>query len=218
MKKNLTEIIILALLVIPFAAALIFWDDLPSQMAIHFNFKGEADIYGSKVVGLLMLPLVNILIYTILKFLPAIFINKGQFGLFAKRLSIIRLVVHCFITALYIAVLLYTLNHQSNILLFIAYGILMVLLITGNYLNNIKPNYFMGIRTPWTLQNAEVWRKTHHLTSRLWVTASLLMMCIIPFVPQVQVSVLLLVYFIIIAIPPFVYSYIIYKKQSPTKS
>jgi uncharacterized membrane protein len=212
MKKNLTEIIILVLLAIPFAVAFIFWDDLPSQMAIHFNFKGEADAYGSKAAGLLMLPLVNLLIYAIFKFLPGMFMNKGQFGLFANRLNIIRLVVHCFITALYIAILLYTLNHQNNILLFIAYGILTVLLVTGNYLNNIKPNYFMGIRTPWTLQNAEVWRKTHHLTSRLWVAASLVMMCIIPFVSQAQVPVLLLIYFIIIAVPPFIYSYIIYKK------
>jgi uncharacterized membrane protein len=212
MKKNLTEIIILVLLAIPFAVAFIFWDNLPSQMAIHFNFKGEADGYGSKAVGLLMLPLVNLLIYAIFKFLPKIFMNKGQFGLFANRLNIIRLVVHCFITALYIAILLYTLNHQNNILLFIAYGIVTVLLVTGNYLNNIKPNYFMGIRTPWTMKNADVWRKTHHLTSWLWVAASLLMMCIIPFVSQVQVSVLLLVYFIIITVPPFVYSYVIYKK------
>ncbi len=216
MKKNLTEIIILVLLAIPFIVAFIFWDELPNQMAIHFNFKGKADGYGSKAVGLLMLPLVNILIYVIFKFLPKLFMPKEQLCLFANRLNVIRLVVHCFITALYIAILLYTLNHQNNILLFIAYGILTVLLVTGNYLNNIKPNYFMGIRTPWTLQNAEVWRKTHHLTSRLWVAASLVMMCIIPFVSQAQVSVLLLIYFIIIAVPPFIYSYIIYKKTITT--
>jgi uncharacterized membrane protein len=216
MKKNLTEIVILILLVIPFAAAFIFWKDLPAQIAIQFNFNGEPNTYVSKPAGAFLLPAINVLIYFLLKFFPQLTMPKEKFTLFAGRVTVVRILLHCFITALYIATLLYAMHHQPNILHFIAYGVLTLLLITGNYLNNIKPNYFMGIRTPWTLQNAEVWRKTHHLTSRLWVAASLVMMCIIPFVSQAQVSVLLLIYFIIIAVPPFIYSYIIYKKTITT--
>jgi uncharacterized membrane protein len=212
MKKNTTEIIILLVLAIPFIAAFIFWDKLPNQMAIHFNFNGEADGFSSKPFGLLMLPVFNVLIWLLLKFLPKIIMPQQQFDLFSKRYVVIRLLVHSFIMALYLAILMYTLQHRTNIILFIAYGILVLLLVIGNYLNNIKPNNFIGVRTPWTMKNAEVWRKTHHLTSRLWVAASLLMMCIIPFVTELQVSVLLIAYFIIITIPPIIYSYIIYKK------
>lgn len=212
MKKNTTEIIILIVLVIPFIAAFIFWDKLPNQMAIHFNFNGQADGFSNKPFGLLMLPVFNVLIWLLLKFLPKIIMHRQQFDLFSKRYTVIRLLVHSFITALYLAILMYTLQHRSNIILFIAYGILVLLLVTGNYLNNIKPNNFIGVRTPWTMKNAEVWRKTHHLTSRLWVAASLLMICIIPFVTELQVSVLLIAYLIIITILPIIYSYIIYKK------
>lgn len=217
MKKNITELIIWIVLAIPFIAALIFWDKLPDRMAIHFNFNGDADSFGNKPLGILMLPVINLLIWLLLKFLPKVIMTQQQFYLFSKRYNIIRLLVHSFITALYLIILLYTLQHKINVLLFIGYGILILLLVTGNYLNNIKPNNFIGIKTPWTLKNADVWRKTHHLTSRLWVIASLIMMCIIPFVSELLLGKLLIAYFIAIAIPPFIYSYIIFKKQSPLK-
>ena len=208
----MTELIIWIVLIIPFIAALTYWDKLPDRVAIHFNFKGEADGFGNKPMGILILPVINLLIWVLLKFLPKFIMTQLQFNLFSKRYNIIRLLVHSFISALYLVILLYTLQHKTNVLLFIAYGILILLLVTGNYLNNIKTNNFIGIRTPWTMKNVDVWRKTHHLTSRLWVAASLIMMCIIPFVTELQVSVLLIAYFIIITIPPIIYSYIIYKK------
>lgn len=212
MKKQTTEISILALLVIPFAAAAVFWSRLPARMAVHFNFEGAPDAYGGKPFGLLLLPCINLLLYFILKYLPAMMATGEQFALLEKRLDAMRLAIHGFITILYLVILLYTLQQKVNVMLFIAYSIVLLMLITGNYLNNIKPNNFMGVRTPWTMKNPEVWRKTHHLTSRLWVIASLIVMCIIPFLPQLQVARLLLFYFIIIALPPVIYSWIIYKK------
>ncbi|MBC7511784.1 MAG: SdpI family protein [Ferruginibacter sp.] len=212
MKKNMTELIIWIVLGIPFIAAFIFWDKLPDRMAIHFNFSGDADGFGNKLPGILMLPVINLLVWLLLKFLPKFMMTQQQFDLFSKRYNIIRLLVHSFITALYLVILMYTLQYNTNVLLFIAYGISILLLVTGNYLNNIKPNNFIGIKTPWTLKNADVWRKTHHFTSRLWVAASLIIMCIIPFVSQLLLAKLLIAYFIIITIPPFIYSYIISKK------
>jgi uncharacterized membrane protein len=216
MKRNTTELIILIMLAIPFIAAFIFWDKLPNRMAIHFNFNGEADGFGNKPMGLLTLPVINVLIWALLKFLPKFIMSQTQFDLVSKRYNIIRLLVHSFITALYLVILMYTLQYKTNVLLFLAYGISILLLVTGNYLNNIKPNNFIGIRTPWTMKNTEVWRKTHYVTSRLWVTASLVLMCIIPFVSELLLAKLLVVYFIIIAIPPFIYSYIIFKKTVTT--
>lgn len=212
MKKNITELIIGIVLVTPFVAAFIFWDKLPDRMAIHFNFNGEADGFGNKTLGILLLPVINLLIWLLLKLLPKFIRPQQQFDFFSKRYNIIRLLVHSFITALYLVILMYTLQYRTNVLLFIAYGISILLLATGNYLNNIKPNNFIGIKTPWTLKNADVWRKTHYLTSRLWVAASLIMMFTIPFVSQLLLAKLLIAYFITIAIPPFIYSYIISKK------
>ena len=143
----MTELIIWIVLAIPFIAAVIFWDKLPDRMAIHFNFKGEADGFGNKPVGILMLPVINLLIWVLLKFLPKFIVTAQQFNLFSKRYNIIRLVLHCFITSLYLVIFLYTLQHNINVLLLIAYGILILLLVTGNYLNNIKPNNFIGIRS-----------------------------------------------------------------------
>lgn len=212
MKKQTAEIIILILVAIPFIAAVIFWQQLPNQMAVHFNFKGAVDRYGGKAEGLLLLPCVNLLVYAVLKFLPKKMATLEQFALLEKRLNVLRLAVHAFITVLYLVILLYSLHRQVNVLLFIAYGIVLLMLVAGNYINNIKPNHFIGVRTPWTMKNGEVWRKTHHLASRLWVTASLIVMCVIPFLSQLQVSTLMLCYFMTIALLPVIYSWVIYKK------
>ena len=217
MKKQTKEIIIALVVALPFVAAAIFWKQLPGQMAVHFNFKGAADSYGSKPEGLLLLPSINLLVYILLKFLPKLMASPTQFELLEKRLDTLRLAIHCFLAALYLVILRYTLQHGVNVLLFIAYGILLLMLITGNSLNNIKPNHFMGVRTPWTMKNPEVWRKTHYMTSRLWVTVSLVVMCIIPFLSQLQVAIALLFYFTIITIPPLLYSWIIYKKITAFK-
>ncbi len=212
MKKNNTEIIILILVIIPFLAAAFFWERLPDRLAIHFNTDGNANGFGSKAVGLLFLPVLNVLVYFLLKFLPQLTKSKETLEQLSRRYNSVRLLIHCFITALYLIIVLYTLEQKLNVLLFLAYGILILLLVTGNYLNNLKPNNFFGIRTVWTMRNDEVWRKTHHFTSRLWVLASLLVMMILPFLSQLLLSRILILYFIVIAIPPIIYSYVLSKK------
>jgi len=51
-------------------------------------------------------------------------------------------------------------------------GVFLALL--GNYFQTVRPNYFIGIRTPWTLENEQVWKKTHHLGGRLWMVGGIL--------------------------------------------
>lgn len=213
MKKNAAELLIVLILAIPFIAAAFFWNRLPNRMAIHFNLEGQADGYGSKFTGLLLLPVVNVGIYLLMRFLPKQMTQASRFNQLEKRLVMIRLVLHTFVSALYLVIMWYTLHHAVNILLFLAYGVLAILLVAGNYLNNIKPNHFMGVRTPWTMKNDEVWRKTHFLTSRLWVAGALIMMCVLPFLSQLQATTVLLVYLTLICIIPVAYSWIIYKKS-----
>lgn len=87
--------------------------------------------------------------------------------------------------------------------------------IIGNYLPSVKPNYFIGIKTPWTLENEVVWKKTHQLAGRLWFPGGL-MIVILTFIindPKLM-HVIFLTVTGIIAIIPIVYSFIIFKKES----
>ena len=212
MKKNTTEMIIAIVLLIPFIVALVYWKQLPDRMAIHFNFHGNPDNYGNKPLGLLLLPLVNLFMYGVLKFIPRLMPASDRMAIPAARFAIIRLVLHGFLTALYLLIVMFTLHHNVNILLCIGYGISVVMLVTGNYLNNIKTNHFVGIRTRWTMKNPEVWKRTHHFAARFYVITSLVLMCLLPFLTDLQVSILLLTYIVAISVIPVSWSWFIAKK------
>ena len=81
-------------------------------------------------------------------------------------------------------------------------------MIIGNYLPKCKQNYTVGIKTPWTLNNEEVWNKTHKISGYLWVIGGF----IITISSFIGFESIMLVVLIIIAFVPIVYSYILYKK------
>ena len=109
--------------------------------------------------------------------------------------------------------IIYTANNQSMtnpdyIMLLI--GVLYIIL--GNYLKTIKPNYFIGIRTPWTLQNETVWKQTHKLAGVLWFIGGLIVVSSSLILEKQSNSTLFLVITGIISVIPIVYSYILFKK------
>ena len=85
--------------------------------------------------------------------------------------------------------------------------------VIGNYLPNLKPNYFAGLRLPWTLENADNWRKTHALAGKLWFAGGLFLAAICLFLPTVIAIITFFVVMTVITIIPCVYSYRLYKAQ-----
>lgn len=84
----------------------------------------------------------------------------------------------------------------------------------GNYFQALRPNYFVGIRTPWTLESEEVWKKTHYLGARLWVAGGLLMI-ILSFLIHKNTALLIAagaIFLIIVAIP-IIFSFMEFKRQ-----
>ena len=86
----------------------------------------------------------------------------------------------------------------------------------GNYMVNIKPNYFAGIRLPWTLSNDENWRKTHQLGGKLWFAGGMLIAVASFFLPGPQAFTFFISVIAIMVIIPLVYSYRLFKKHSNT--
>jgi uncharacterized membrane protein len=83
----------------------------------------------------------------------------------------------------------------------------------GNYMTTVKPNYFVGIRTPWTLQSDAVWRKTHQMGGR-WMVAGGLLSAVLVFVVPMPYTVGVVVGIILLStIIPVVYSYIYFRQE-----
>jgi uncharacterized membrane protein len=82
----------------------------------------------------------------------------------------------------------------------------------GNYFKVIKQNYFLGIKTPWTLESEEVWKLTHILAGKLWIVGGLLIVIFSLVIPEDINFYLFIIITAIITIVPIVYSYFIFRK------
>ncbi len=84
----------------------------------------------------------------------------------------------------------------------------------GNYFQTIRSNYFIGIRTPWTLENEQVWKKTHLLGGRIWMAGGLLIV-ILSFIITDNHSLMIafgILCFIMVIIP-VIFSYTEFRKE-----
>lgn len=174
MKSSFTkELPSLGFVALPFLYLLFIWNELPEKVPLHWNLKGEIDRFGSKAELILIPILLPLLIYVIFLIIPKID-PKNKLNQMGNKLDNLKLIstVIMSVMALYI---LYASKMQSfgNLtVLFLANGLLVFVL--GNYFKTIKPNYFIGIRTPWTLESEEVWKSTHILGGKLWFAAGIL--------------------------------------------
>lgn len=193
----------------------IVWNSIPETVAMHFNLKGEVDRYGSKnelITMTLILTVVNVAVYLLL---PQVYrIDPKRYAEENKsRLHRIAFAVSVFIAAV-LCLLIYTSVHENiNISgRFITAGVGLLLAVIGNYMYNIKPNYFAGIRLPWTLSNDENWRKTHLLGGKLMFGGGLLIAVISLFTSFLLSMIILFVIMSLVILITCIYSYNLYKR------
>ncbi len=199
------------ILIAPFIVSYFLWDKLPEEVPTHFNIKGEADDWGPRWINAFMLPGIGVGIYLLLLVLPLID-PKKKISNAQKPIAAIRIFTSIFFVVIYALVMTVSLDFEVNIAQYIYLGVGALFLITGNYINSVKPNYFIGIRTPWTLENPEVWKKTHRLGSKLWVVGGLLMMGVPFVISNDLLSGFTIGLVLILAGVPSVYSYFIFKR------
>jgi uncharacterized membrane protein len=161
----------------PLVYIIITWSNLTQQVAIHFNLNGEPDRFGNRndlLLLVLLITMLNMATYLLLRNIhhmaprwnsPS---NKPLFDRMAFAIS------------LFISIILFIIirgaikQDMISGMRFIFAGTGLLLCFTGNYMHTIKPNYFAGIRLPWTLGNEDNWRKTHLLGGKLFFAGGLL--------------------------------------------
>ncbi|MEG2832680.1 MAG: SdpI family protein [Ruthenibacterium sp.] len=175
MKKNRAVFWIWLLAILPVVATLFCYAHLPAQVPSHWNMQGDADGFAAPfdVMLLSFLPLVLALV---LQFLPYFDPKRKNYEKFSRAYSAVRLTLALFL-CLNHCLLLYNafypdVLHMDAILTALMGGMFCVL---GNFMPKFRHNYFVGIRTPWTLASAECWRRTHRFAGPLWVIAGVLL-------------------------------------------
>ncbi len=211
MKINIKKEWILWLLVLaPILYIVYIWNLLPEQIPTHWNYKNEIDAYSGKS-SIIIFPAISIGIYLLLLFVPLLDPKKANYDLFTGAYYGIRVGVLAFLDLLFISVMHATLSKSSAWMEYIPSAVCLLFAIIGYYMKGIKPNYFVGIRTPWTIESPEVWEKTHMMGSKLWLYGGLITFVLCLFTGKYSVFVLI-PSILILAFVPMIYSYLIYKK------
>jgi uncharacterized membrane protein len=165
------ELIQLALIAAMFVVAAVAWANVPDRIPVHWNLQGQVDGYGGRFIGLLLLPLVTLGLYGLLLFLPRLDPGYANYRAFAGAYNLIRISLVVFMAALYGVTVLAALGQPVDVGTLVTLGVGGLLVVLGNVMGKIRPNWFVGVRTPWTLSSKLSWNKTHRLAG--WVLIAL---------------------------------------------
>lgn len=202
---------IIAVVLLPFIYLAYIWNDLPEEVPLHWNIRGDVDKYGSKFELLLIPILLPLLVYLIFLIVPKID-PKNKIQKMGGKYQSLKAILTIFMSGLALFIM-YAANNESvknpNYIVLII-GLLFVFL--GNYFKTIKPNYFIGIKTPWTLENETVWKETHSLAGKMWFVGGLIIVFSSLILSKEANFTLFTVITVIIALVPVIYSYIFFKQ------
>lgn len=216
MSTSNTSIIVLALIAIAVVTGAVLWDKLPEQMASHWNANDEVDGYISRFWGVFLMPLVTLGMFGLFIFLPNIDPLKANIAQFRGIFNLFILFITVFMLYIHGLTLVWSLGYQDFKMSAAMLPILGLLFIfIGYMLRQAKRNFFIGIRTPWTLSSDTVWDKTHQLGSVLFMASGVLSIAgsffggttafWMLFVPLIGSTLIL-----------FVYSYLLYRSETKT--
>lgn len=211
MKIRKSEIIILGMLLLSFTISIYFYPQMPEEMASHWNVRGEVDDYISKFWGLFLMPFILVGLALLFIVIPRIDPLKANIEQFRRYYDGFIILFFVFMLSIYFWTVLWNLGIEisSNIIFPIGLGILFFY--CGILCENAKRNWFIGIKTPWTLSNEKVWDKTHKIGGKLFKIAGVITLVGVFF--QNYVIFFILVPVILVAVYTVVYSYIEYQKE-----
>ncbi len=212
MRKS--EIIVLGITLFSFIVGIYFYfyPQIPEKMASHWNAQGQVDGYMSKFWGLFLLPLILAGLALLFVAIPRMDPLKANIEEFRKYYDGFIILFLIFMLSIYFQVILWNVGIKisPNIILPIELGLLFFYI--GTLCENAKRNWFIGIRTPWTLSNERVWEKTHKIGGKLFKIAGIVAFVGIFF--QSYALFFILVPVILVAIYTIVYSYFEYQKET----
>ncbi len=214
MTTRTTTIVVLTMLVAATFAGLLLWNRLPEQMASHWNVNDQVDGYMSKFWGVFMLPLITLGMSALFLVVPSIDPLKANIAQFREVFNLFIVLIVAFMIYIHGLTLAWNLGYTSFKMsgaMLPAIGLLFIF--AGFMMRQAKRNFFIGIRTPWTLSSDTVWKETHRVGAVLFMISGVLAFIgglfggmtafWLMFIPVMGSTVFLLVY-----------SYVLYQRET----
>jgi len=211
-----TELVPLLFVTATVATVLCFYNRLPEKVASHWNFAGQIDGWTSNTFHGIFFPLLIIGLYALLLILPMIDPHQENYQKFISTYHIFKGLIIATLFVVYLTATLFNLGYQINVGITVATTVGFLMMIMGFYLRDIKENWFIGIRTPWTLSSHTVWEKTHKLGSWVFMAFGLIII-IAPYLPM-NLSIFLFVLGVLgVSLGTILYSYFLFSQEKKTK-
>ncbi len=172
MKKN--YLLILTIIGLSFIIGIYLYPKMPSKVAFHWNYKGEVDRYASKFWGLFLMPFLSTIMFVLFILIPKIDPLKNNIKKFESFFDTFVILFTLFLFYLYLLTIFWNLGRRFSLVLSVVPAFSLLFYYLGILLEKTHRNYFIGIRTPWTLSSDRVWNKTNRLGGKLFKIAAII--------------------------------------------
>ncbi|WP_049622438.1 SdpI family protein [Frateuria defendens] len=173
MKSPQALWISVAFVLIAAGAAVWLYPALPAQVPTHWDLHGRIDGYHARQWAVVFAPLLIALLALMARVLPALAPRRYELEPFAGAWHLVMLAAQGVVLAAGLAILLRGAGHAVPVPAVAMLAVGALLMVIGNYMGKLRRNFFIGIRTPWTLSSDAAWERTHRLGGRLFVLAGL---------------------------------------------
>lgn len=159
-----------------FVASAVVYGGLPGRVPTHWDASGDVNGWSSRAWGAFAIPLFIALLAIVMRLLPRIDPRGSNYAKFSGAFEGIMISVMLFLLALHIVVLRAALGYPVAMAKVVPFGVGALFVVIGSLLPRARPNWFVGIRTPWTLSSDKVWERTHRFGGRVFVAAGFLIL------------------------------------------
>lgn len=204
--------LMLVVVVLMWGFGLIMLPSIPDPAPIHWNAAGEVDGYGSPWIVALLPPIVATIMALLALVLPRIDPRGQGYTGFFRTYALIMNSLVLFFAGLQVITIGVAVGWPVSVPRLLCLGMSLLIVVLGNELGRVTPNYFVGIRTPWTLADPDVWRKTHRVGARLFVAGGGLAALSSLAVPEEWLFVATLLFVIVPVLATIPYSYVVWRQ------
>ena len=209
------NVLVLFFALSPLAYLLLVWGSVPETIITRFTIDEPIEKEQSRqtlLIGTIVVSIAAAGVYLLMRNLKKIDpkVKSGTPTSGFKRMGLSITVFLVLLNYFFILSAVHTWE-VSKKALFIFLGLLLAIL--GNYMNNIKPNFFAGIRLPWTLSSEDNWRQTHHLAAKLWFICGIALALMSWFLPETALKPVFITTVVLIVLIPGIYSYLLFKNK-----
>ena len=204
----------LMIVVAAFIVSAVVYPRLPATIPTHWDLSGQPNGWSSRFWGAWLIPVFLLGMWALVRVLPRIDPRGSNYAKFGGAFEAIIDTIMLFVLALHIVALRAALGHPVEMERILPIGIGVLLIVIGNLLPRARPNWFVGIRTPWTLSSDRVWEKTHRFGGRIFVAGGLII-TIASFLWVQEAHVVLFAVMVLVASSVMIYSYLEWKREQP---